>query len=269
MKKFLLIGLVILIGSNAIALSGVAYNRIGAVTSELTLTERELGLPYNSGMNKENSGILFGMNWRTATRVENAYNGYNSHEAEVTQAQLLALGFEVPDNEYYGAQSRQLYWALEFDGALHTAEITKAELRYQAALETYTQQPNENNLRLKDDSLVSLKKEKLTNSRLFFVKAALDYESLAAEFSGQDNMLFVKGLAKPYYNVNNNSYRLLLRELLVSNIMVPLEYSEDLSGLSRLGYQDITAPRYTVDIKWGSRLEPWITNVTNKQLGSE
>ncbi|MCL1058469.1 DUF4824 family protein [Shewanella gelidimarina] len=262
MKKYLLMGLVILIGSNVIALSGVAYNRMGAVTSQLTLTERELDLPYNRGAQQENSGMLLAINWRTATMAENTYNAYNTNETEVTQAQLLALGFEVPDKEYYGARSRQLYWALEFDGELHTAEIAKAEIRYQAALETYTLQPNEANDRLKDDSLVSLKKERLTNSRLFFVKASNDYESLAAEFSGQDHMLFVKGLAKPYYNVNNKRYRLLLSELLVSHILLPLEYSEVLSGLSRLGYQDIMAPRYAVQIKWGSRLEPWITNVT-------
>ncbi|QQX79831.1 DUF4824 family protein [Shewanella sp. KX20019] len=265
MKKYLLMGLLILIGSNVMALSGVAYNRMGAPTSALKLTERELELPYNSSAQQENSGILLSINWRTATKPDNAYTPYNSNETTVTQAQLLDLGFELPDNNYYGAQSRQLYWAFEFDGERHAAEIAKAELRYQEAVKTYTEQPNDNNSRLKDDSLVNFKKEKLTNSRLFFVKVATDYESLAAEFAGQDNMLFVKGLAKPYYNENNDSYRLFLQQLLITEIMLPLEYSETLKGLSRLGYQDIEAPRYTVDIKWGSRLEPWITKVTRHE----
>ncbi|MCL1051955.1 DUF4824 family protein [Shewanella abyssi] len=265
MKKYLLMGLLILIGSNVMALAGVAYNRMDEPTSQLILTERELQLPYNSRSQKENSGILLSINWRTATKADNAYTPYNSNETTVTQAQLLALGFDLPDNNYYAAQSRQLFWAFEFDGERHAAEIAKAELRYQAAVKTYTEQPNENHNRLKDDSLVSFKKEKLTNSRLFFVKVASDYESLADEFAGQDNMLFVKGLAKPHYNENNDSYRLFLQQLLITDIMLPLQYAERLKGLSRLGYQDITAPRYTVDIKWGSRLEPWITKVTRHE----
>ena len=262
MKKYLWMGLLLLIGSNLVALAGVAYNRLNEVTAAVTLTERELQLPYNSSAQQENSGLSLQIVWRSPSAEDEAYQPYIAKESRLSKEQVLALGFELPDEGYYGVQSQPLYWALEFDGALHDAEVVKAELRYQKALASYNTQPNEDNTRLKTDALEMLKKEKLINSRLFFVKAAADYQSLATEFAGQDNMIFVKGLTKPYYQQNSDSYGLSLNQLLVNRIMVPLANTEPLKGLSRLGYRDITAPRYRVEVKWGSRLEPWIVAVT-------
>ena len=77
MKKHLLIGLTILIGSNLAVLGGVVYNRMGDATAQLTLTERELSLPYNSGAQKENSGMSLSINWRTPTGKNETYYPYN------------------------------------------------------------------------------------------------------------------------------------------------------------------------------------------------
>ena len=266
MKKYLLIGLTILIGTNLAVLGGVVYNRMGDATAQLTLTERELALPYNSGAKKENSGMSLSINWRTPTRKNESYYSYNSRDIRLTNDQLLALGFaqtDVKDN--YWVEARELYWAFEFDGALHKAEIIKAEDKYQTALTAYKANQNDTTSRNKNQYSDSLAREKTTNSRLFFMEASADYESLANRLSGQQNILLVKGLAKPYYNNNNNNktYSLQLKHLLVRNIMVPLAHAEVLSNLKRIDRRDITPPRYTVDISWGSRLEPWITN-TNK-----
>ncbi|MCJ8319517.1 MAG: DUF4824 family protein [Colwellia sp.] len=264
MKKHLLIGLTILIGTNLAALGGVAYNRMGDATAQLTLTERELSLPYNSGAQKENSGMSLSINWRTPTGKNETYYPYNSRDIRMTKDELLALGFaqtDVKDN--YWVESRELYWAFEFDGALHKGEIIKAEDKYQTASMAFKENPNDTSSRKKNEYSESLEREKTTKSRLFFIEASADYESLANKFSGQKNILIVKGLAKPYYNNNDKTYSLLLKHLSVRNIMVPLEYVEALSNLKRDDRRDITPPRYAVDISWGSRLEPWIMN-TNK-----
>ncbi len=264
MKKYLLIGLTILIGTNLITLGGVVYNRMGDATAQLTLTERELSLPYNSGAQKENSGMSLSINWRTPTGKNEAYFPYNSRDISLTKDELLALGFvqpEVKDN--YWAESQELYWAFEFDGALHKAEIIKAEDKYQTALVTYEEQPSDTSSRKKNEYSESLEREKTTNSRLFFIEASTDYESLANKFSDQKNILIVKGLAKPYFNSNDKTYSLLLEHLSVRKIMVPLEYVDALSNLKRADRRNITPPRYAVDISWGNRLEPWIMN-TNK-----
>ena len=96
---------------------------------------------------------------------------------------------------------------------------------------------------------------------MFFIEAAADYESLTAKFSNQENILFMKGLAKPYYNQKQKNYSLLLKHLLVSNIMIPLKNSDIFSELMNLDKRDITSPRYAVEVKWGSRLEPWVVDV--------
>jgi len=266
MKRYLLIGLTILIGTNLAALGGVVYNRMGDATAQLTLTERELSLPYYRGSQKENSSISLTINWRTPTGENETYYPYNSRNIKLSKDELLTLGFaqsEVRDN--YWIESRELYWAFEFDGALHKAEIIKAEDKYQTALTTYEEKPNDTNSRKKTEYSESLAREKTTNSRLFFLKVSADYESLANKFSGQKNILIVKGLTKPYYNNNGNdkTYSLMLKHLSVKNIMVPLEHTEVMSNLKRANRRDITPPRYTVDVSWGSRLEPWIIN-TNK-----
>lgn len=261
MKKYLLIGLIILIGSNLVALSGVAFNRMGEATTQLTLTERELSLPYSYGVHKENSGILLSIKWRTPMKEYKPYY-YNSSDLIMTKTELSELGFDQleADNKLW-VESRELYWALEFDGDLYDAEVKKAELKYQASLATYQEQPNDTNSQDKKEALNRLNREKKSNSRLFFLEASKDYESLSTKFSDRKNILFVKGLAKPYYNNVQKNYSLLLRHLSVSNIMVPLEQREIFSGLTNLYNDDITPPRYAVEIKWGSRLEPWIIDV--------
>jgi len=259
MKKYLLIGLIILIGTNLAVLGGVAYNRMGEATAQLTLTERELSLPYNSSARKENSGMSLSIDWRTPSRNNETYY---PRDIRITKDELLALGFaqvDVKDN--YWVESRELYWAFEFDGALHKAEVIKAKEKYQTALLAYEEQSSDTNSYKKNEYSESLAREKTTNSRLFFVEASADYESLATKFAAQQNILIVKGLAKPYYNNSDKTYSLQLMHLSVRHIMVPLEYTKALVDLKRIDRQDITPPRYAVDISWGNRLEPWIVDV--------
>jgi hypothetical protein len=261
MKKYLFIGLIILVGTNLVVLGGVAFNRMGDTTAQLTLTERELSFPYYSGAHKENSGISLSIKWRTPTQKNEIYSPYHSKSINITKDELLALGFDKSDvKDNYWVESQELYLALEFDGALHKAEIKKASEEYQTQLATFEEQDKNINNR-KMEFKKNLQREKTSNSRLFFKEASANYESLEAKFAGQKNILIVKGLGKPYYNSNERSYKLQLQHLLVRNIMIPLEYSDVFSSLERLDRQDITPPRYSVDLNWGKRLEPWVVDV--------
>lgn len=258
MKKYLYVGLFILIGTNVVALSGVALNRTGEQTSQLTLTERELELPYNSDAQSENSGISLTINWRTSSR---SYS-YSLKNIEISEKELFDLGFrEFNEKKKFSSESRELYWALEFDGELHDAEIKKVETSYQEAQIVFNNDPNDVNKRKKEELKNSLAREKTTRSRLFFMEGAVDYETLAAKYSDQDNVLIVKGLAESNYNSDNKTYRLSLDQLLIFNIMVPLEYADVFKGLKTLDWKTISKPRYAVNVKWGSRLEPWIIDV--------
>lgn len=261
MKKYLLIGLTILIGTNLAVLSGAAYNRMGGTTAQLTLTERELSFPYYRGAHKENSGISFSIKWRTPTANNEIYSPYHSKSIKITKEELLALGFEKHDvKDNYWVESQELYWALEFDGALHKAEIEKAAEAYKNQLADFEGQAVKFGDR-KTEFKKKLQREKTSNSRLFFMEASASYESLQAKYAGQKNILIVKGLGKPYYNSQDKTYKLQLQHLSVRNIMIPLEYSDIFSNLKPLDRQEITPPRYSVELNWGKRLEPWVVDV--------
>ena len=265
MKKYLLMGLTILLGTNLAVLAGVAYNRTDDATAQLTLTERELNLPYSGSFNDENSGMSLSLVWRTPTQDDDVYQSYNSNGVDITKEQLLALGFvETTDRRYDWLDSQELFWAFEFDGVLHKAEIEKTERLHEKAIAAYKEQPNEENNRKKDETNLQQEREKKLSSRLFFVEASADYEPLASKFADQKNILIVKGLTRYYYSAERNSYHLMLNELSVRHIMVPLKFSETLSRLVNENPQDRDAIRFTADIKWGKRLEPWIVDVKEK-----
>jgi len=63
-KHTLLAGLGLIALTNAIALSGVVYNRSGDPEATLRLTQRELRTPYRWYGNRENSGLALSLVWR-------------------------------------------------------------------------------------------------------------------------------------------------------------------------------------------------------------
>ena len=261
MKKYLVIGLLIIIGSNLALLSRVAQNRSGEVTSELLLTERELSLPRNYGLAQENSGITLSLNWRTPSVEESI--SYNRRELVISEEDLLSLGFNRHDDDKsHWSEPVELYWAFEFDGDLYKAELSKAALAYKEALLASKKEPNDENKRLVEQANKILTKERNTRSRLIFVEAATSYEELTAKFPTNKKRLIVKGLARTYFNSKNNSHRLTLDSLSTPNIMVPLAHNTIFIGLKKRDWQDITPPRYALNIQWGSTLEPWVTSVT-------
>lgn len=262
MKKYLLIGLAILMGSNLAVLGGVVLNRSGEATSQLTLTERELSLPYYMGAKAENSGISLSLNWRVPSKGDKNYYPYGSKKVVINKDQLLALGFDKSSmTKGRWSEPIEMYWALEFDGALYKLELKKIAVKYKEALLAYKEQENEEHKRQKKQSRDQLAREKKTNSRLFFIEASASYEALVTKFSGKEDILIVKGLAKYYYNKKDKTYNLSLNNLSVSNIMVPLDNRDVFTGLNRLSWQDNIEPRYIVKVQWGSRLEPMIIDV--------
>lgn len=259
MNKHLLIGLAIIVGTNLIELAGVVYNRTGQPTSALTLTERELSLPYQSRSKKENSGISLYIKWRAPTPSTANYTGYNNREVTIDKAAYLALGFKhTYNNDDFWVESRELYWALEYNGPLYQAELNKAQTNYDKALDIYNHVQDKETLNKKNRAHDQLQREETQNSRLFFLEASADYAVLTRKYSTTKNTLIVKGLAKPYYDDELDIYRLYLRQLSVERIMIPTKFS----SVFEQNFDDDFTPRYQVHVKWGKRFEPWISQVT-------
>ena len=99
--RTLAIGLGLIVLTNAVALGGVWWNRAAAPENSLTLSERELGLPWRALRNRENSGLALNLNWRVADREAGEFvSGYtvNGGTPEwLDGARMQALGFTLDD----------------------------------------------------------------------------------------------------------------------------------------------------------------------------
>lgn len=269
MKRFLAIGLIILIGTNIAVLSHVFINRATDTTTQLTLTERELPLPYAGRFQQENSGLSLKIKWRTPTKPEERYVPYGRQALPITEEALVRLGFaphELKNNYWETAQ--ELFWAFEFNGPLHQVEVTKAAKRYQDALASYQAVASQENKRKSENYKKDWQKEKASRSRLFVLEASASYQELKAKFNHKNkqgnHLLITKGLAKPYYNSHDNTYSLVLQSLSVNQIMVPTYLNQKLTKLNVSNKEATPLPRYEVVVHWGSQFEPWIEEIIVK-----
>ena len=135
--KVLIAGLAIIIVTNVIALAGVANNRTGKADAVAELTERELGLPYRYGMNKENTGLGLRINCRIED-AQNYFYGNNNclgDPAWLNKQKLLELGFTLQPNRertpgrsiYRNELPRKVYLVLEYNGAAYQRTLARAE----------------------------------------------------------------------------------------------------------------------------------------------
>jgi hypothetical protein len=141
----LIVGLLVIVLSNAVALGGVWWNRRAPAESAIVLSERELGLPWFGVRGEENSGLALNLNWRVADRQQGEYNAafpVRGGPADwLDSARMAALGFDpAVAGHAAGRQVRQqpraAIFVLEFDGpAYRQALLTAREnaVRHRAA----------------------------------------------------------------------------------------------------------------------------------------
>ena len=264
MKKYLILGVCLIILTNLFVLGGVFYNRSGTPVGLLTLSEREVSLPYLSGFEKENSGVALTLEWRALDNRDDEYIYYNNRTIAMTQSELVALGFSADlDKTNRWEQSRTLYFALEFNGDLYQQSLANRQKYYQKALARFELDPEDEKLKQeKESALDSFTREKEHNSRLFFIDVARDYETLAAKYGSHENTIIVKGRAQPYYAPQKHQYMLRLEHLHVQQINVPAQFVSEFTKLKTAQTPRRNSAPYTVTIHWGQRLEPWITDVS-------
>lgn len=276
MRKYIIIGLVILIGSNILALSGVVYNRMGEPKAQFRFSERELYVSGNRAAREENSGVSLRLKWRTP-QEETAEYYFNHHEIASSREALELLGFkDLDEANNYNAESLELYWAMEFNGQLYFNEVAKAQKLYSnAKLELASQNDTGETNEQKDakhirnshqeDKLKRLSRRvneaKYVDSRLFFLDASADYDTLLKKYENHDNVLIAKGIAKPFLDGQNNQYRLVLQRLLCEEIMVSTDHSDQLKNLAPRANKALRKPRFEATIAWGKKLEPWLINI--------
>ncbi len=63
-RTTLIAGAALILLANAVALTGVYFNRSGEPEARMRLSQRELGTPWDWSVARENSGMVLGLNWR-------------------------------------------------------------------------------------------------------------------------------------------------------------------------------------------------------------
>ncbi|HSD96756.1 MAG TPA: DUF4824 family protein [Sulfuricaulis sp.] len=281
----LVAGAILILATNAVALLGIVYNR-GDAESALTLTQRELYLPYNWGFEKENSGIVLTLQWRALAEepevndgLPTNYTGFGSKPDWLNKDMLAALGFDVSTPEdtpqgrmYYDKMlSKDVLLVLEFDGPAYRAALERAQRRMQneAALLTANSGKKEFEERVKNAKR-SLYQEERINSRLFVVDAGLDAASLRARHPDRNRYAIVHGQIQPRLVEIKRKPKLIgfISDLSITQINVPSHYRrifEPLQESARTNQHDAAVTPYKVSVAFGKRLEPWITEATGSK----
>lgn len=271
----------LLLLTNIIVLSGVAYNRSGDTESGLLLTERELSLPYRSYSKKENSGLALRLNWNVipTNTFGNNYRRYSlsnyGHPAWLTEDKQKELGVNVDDikkhignknYEYEKLNKEEIIVVLEYDGESFKKAIKDAENNFKKLRENVKKNPDNKELNKKlENNEKSLDQLKVTESRLIAIDAGRDLQTLRAKYKNSNKYLMLRGELRPYWNKKKLVAR--INKIFISSVHVSLPYSKEINEIAKREETNNVytnrekKPRYQVELKVGKRLEPWVGGV--------
>jgi hypothetical protein len=273
-RGLFVLGFIILAATNIVVLTGVAANRSGSPEARLTLTERELQLPYS--MFDENSGLSLRLVWRILSRDEDELNLPGSNPAVWFNAEKLEeLGFAVNDyldspdraRDYKKPLSREVFIVLEEDGEAYREAVQRAKTalaREQGPLPENSDV--EESRRAVQQAEKRVTEERLTQSRLFAIDAGLDPEELRAGYPDRSRFIIARALVTPRFYEENGRKKAegYINRLSIQSIHVPLKHRQlfdTILAQDRSKGREFRRPRYQVTVAYGSRLEPWIESV--------
>lgn len=269
---WLAVGLVLLV--NAFILGKVYVNR-SEVIARLTLSERELRLPYNYGFTKEDFSARVSLNWTTPSNQPididmNQWRWQYNRRLQLNSAHFSSFQFPDCAQETRLLQKRSGWVLLEFNGRSYADYIAQAE-QYHALIMGLTPATNtelsEKELSAKrkqaDEFLASVK---FDNSRLFVIDAAAERELLAAaqrEYQAVTNsqvLIVPAELRAGYYRCDSKEQRtteIIIDRLAVESLHIPRNLAQ---GFPHTGDAKQKA-KFTAEIFYGRLFEPWISQL--------
>jgi len=280
--KAMIAGVSLIIVTNAIVLAGVSYNRSGEPESTITLTERELSLPYRYLGKDENSGIHLRLTHRSR---DSGYFSRDYKQSEIldwfNKEKLAALGFDVSqpvngdmEERYYQRLSeKEVFLVLEYNGTAYQAVLEAAQKHVDDLLEEQNRNNGTNNgkkSKKKNNKLNraenNLSREKNSASRLFVIDAGLDRDVLREKYADRAKYILMKGLVKARIKDNRSGGTRLagyIKSLSNKTVHVPLQHHEVLEAVVAEGVRrnQNEPPRFEATINIGQRLEPWLVGV--------
>jgi len=265
----LALSLVLLV--NSFILIGVWYNRSGEAESTVLLTEREMRMPYSWS----NDQTFLRISWR------------NASTEWFDQQKLESLGFDFSEAEYntHFIETKAIL-VLEYDGDAYQQAVKIAQSRVERVERKLTQlnAGKEIQAELNDefedelqedlqadlkDAQENLKYEQLSASRLFIVDAGLDEEKLRTQYPDNQRYILTYGIvdvraSMPYDENETLVFTGRVDQLSVKRLHIESEMFAKINKLkSNTQYSRNTMPpRFSVEVHFGQRLEPWIEQLS-------
>lgn len=277
--KTLAAGALLILLANAVALIGVYLNRGGEPESRLTLSQRELTLPWGWGMAKENSGMALRLNWRVIDASAGEYFdggfGFSGGTPEwLDTAQMAALGFDTAAlaegnagrRRFERQLPREIVLVLELAGPAWQQALERAQqnaARHEAARLANADSKEFAAKAKRAQELLKL--EEAQNSRLFAIDAGLDRAALRVKYPDRSRYLILKATLRPRLVVQDKKTRVTgyVSALAVTQINVPHALRPLLE--TALGARRRTAgdpgAHFEATLAVGQRLEPWLESV--------
>lgn len=278
-RKLFMLGFVILVATNILVFTGIILNRSGDPDSIITLTERELQMPYR--FHTENSGLALKLDWRALGKYEEDryYIGWRS-PAWLTAVKFKELGFKKGDlislkedvNTGGKPVQKEVFIVLENNGDPYTRAVKRAQMVLEKEERSYGFDKDNKTLKKNfERAQTRLKQEQATRSRLFAIDAGIDLNTLKETYGDRTRYIIAKGLVKPryHYKKKNREVYGYISKLSIENIHVPLKQRKILDTIiarkkaeqKKLKQDKLRPPRYEIELAYGSRLEPWIVSV--------
>ena len=268
-RSLFVAGFALVVAVNAVVAARVIGNRTGTPSALVTLTERELRLPY--WQRAENSGMSLPLTWRVLGDDPAGYS--RSGPQWLTASKAKELGFATGNAQCEQTPikqplPREAYLVLEYEGPAYQEAIHRAEqavAQKAAALNAHSGEKRA----IDEHQQASewLQREQMNASRLFAVDAGLDFGTLRQRYPDSSRYIVVHGIVRWHINCGQQQDQGsgFISALDIQNIHVPLHFRRILDELidrdRTSGNRQKETPRYAVAVAYGSRLEPWITAV--------
>lgn len=286
-KKLLLLAVITVLGVNAFILGKVWLNR-SVVVAELTLSERELDMPYHWGMAKEDSSLRLNLAWTTPWLTPNEDDWqYLSRQQQrilrLQQPQFASFRFGSCTDGYQ-RQQRSGWVLLEFNGQSYQDYLKQAEQHYAVIQQRLAAEAAaELNAGMAQDRLQAAAKRRQEQqqraeeqwrvareeaTRLFVIDAATDRNLLQqtlAKHSGPTagQLLLVPADIQLSYtwcqdDKAEKQPEVLINRLAVQSLYVAKPYAQRLP-IDTDRQQKI---RFQAQVYYGRFAEPWISSLT-------
>jgi len=268
-------GIALIVLTNTVALGGVWWNRAAPPDSTLTLSERELGLPWRSLRNQENSGLALNLRWRVANpdsggESVSTFTFNSGTPAWLNGTLLQALDFKVGDlssdagqRRFTRQQPRPAILVLELDGPTRQQALDLA--RENAASHAAAAEVNPGNKEFAARATAArdaLAHEENSNSRLFAIDTGVDADALRVKYPDRTRFMLLPATIRPRLHHPKHGTPLPTGTIARpdnTGLHVPHALSAPLEGLhARVLGESGGDDRFTATVVNGRRLEPWI-----------